>query len=724
MMLSVHPGETLSKLENDPESVKTEESFDNDYILDTRLRSGSYGIVYTTRHKKTNEEFAVKIINRSKLTKKCDESTFREIRVMKSLLDIEHVVRLVDVYISAKSFHIVQIYASGGDVLDRLARRISYSEMDARALSTTLVKTISAMHSRRLCHRDLKPENLLLKDPMDDNSILLADFGFTKFVPNEGLKTKCGTPAFIAPEIVCGKRYDTQADMWGVGCIIYMLISGLAPFRDRTHRGLFRKIRSSNFTFHDSHWENVSLEAKQLITSLLIVDPDYRPTADESLSMSWFKQSKQRLSALDLSGNIRQIQKFTNRRSIIASTKEEKRESKIAESFNVECLTELLNETDEYEDQETPIISNSGRKSRRLNLSLTKDKKFSDLYTMRDQIQRGSAGLVKKCYSESLDREFAVKIIERNWETDEQVLQEVSIMNNLDHEHILGVVDFFEEKDLYYIVMELMEGGDVFDRILSLKNYTESDARDLAKILLEVVDEMHQNGIAHRDIKPQNILLKYENCNSSIKVGDFGFAKRVHTPKSLTVRCGTPSYIAPEILKNQPYDQSCDMWSVGVVIYVMLCGNTPFRDKSQDKLFERIKLGEYKLDPRLDISEEAKRLLRGLMCINPDKRLTAKQALRSEWIKGVSSKVLTRHSLENSRKRMKERRNILMKDIACAFKDFKKKAKCQFKKEKTKLFTSIEFTKSMTKSKMIPIMETRKHSELTESLVHSDDKKM
>lgn len=692
-MLSVLPGETLSRFES-KESVETEHVFENDYSIDKKLRSGSYGVVYTTRHKNTNEEFAVKIIDRTKLKKKDDKSTFREINIMKDLLDIENIVRLVDVYVAPKTFHIVQIYAKGGDVFDRLAKRSSYSEMDAHTLSLTLIKTISEMHVRRLCHRDLKPENLLLKDQLNDHSILLADFGFTKFVPYEGLKTRCGTPAFVAPEVLTKENYDTQADMWSVGCLIYMLICGYPPFKDKTHRGLFRKIRASNFTFHEDSWSNASLESKQLITSLLTVDPDFRPSADEALAMSWFRQSEKNLSTHDLSGSLREMQKFTSKRTLRSSYVSS--DTRLSEAFNVETISEVLEETDKYTDSEEPkevIDSNSNIvESRRLDLSLKKAKKFSDLYTITDKIHRGSAGVVKKCYSEAHSKEFAVKIIERNSGSDEQVLQEVSIMNHLDHETLVGVVDFFEEDDFYYIVMELMEGGDVFDRILSLNNYNENDARELAKVLLLAVDEMHKNGVAHRDIKPQNIFLGCKHSNCKIKVGDFGFAKRVHTPKSLTVRCGTPSYVAPEIVKNQPYDQSCDMWSVGVVIYVMLCGYTPFREKTQDKIFERIKAGEYKFD-RADwsmISAEAKDLIKGLMCINPDRRLTAAQALRSKWISGVSRQSLTRRSLESSRRRIKDRHSLLMVDLAGAFKELKTKAKKQYKREKHKFKSTFD----------------------------------
>ena len=676
---SENPGVTLKGTE----IKETDRVFEDDYSIDKRLRSGSYGTVYTTRHKSTNEEFAVKIIDRAKLKEKDDTATFREIGIMKDLIDVKNIVRLVDVYITPNTFQIVQFYAQGGDVFDRLAKRVSYSEMDARVLSVTLMKTMRDMHARKICHRDMKPENLLLKSPHDDASILLADFGFAQYVPDEGLKTRCGTPAFVAPEIIVGQPYNTQADMWSVGCMIFMLIGGYPPFQDETHRGLFRKIRGSNFTFATAYWNNVSIQSKQLITSLLTVDPVDRLDAAKSLSMPWFQERDDRLSNRDLSGSIKELKKFNARRTFRSAV----RAIAVAAAFKVDKISDLMKETDEHveDDQENVEEANGGLTSSppvvpKLNMSRTKKKKFAELYDVGDKIHRGSEGVVKKCYSKVHHKEFAVKIIERDHHTDEQVLHEVSVMNQLHHEHLVGVVDFFEEGDFYYIVMELMAGGDVFDRIIDLHNYTEKDARDLAKILLVAVDYMHKSGVVHRDIKPQNIFLESKDDNSAIKVGDFGFAKRVHTPKSLTQRCGTPSYVAPEILKNQPYDQSCDMWSVGVVLYVTLCGYTPFMEEQQEDMFRRVKLGDWNFDPEdwSQISDEAKDLIKGLICTNPDRRLTASQALGSKWINGVSDEYLSERSLTSTMRLVKDK-NFRLKTVATAIRALQIKAKAELK---------------------------------------------
>ncbi|KAG7370871.1 protein kinase [Nitzschia inconspicua] len=671
------PGATLTESNSSTDLTPTSPSstasisaqvhiFETDYKLEEKLRSGSYGTVYTTRHRKSNEEFAVKVIDRTKLKEKDDLATFREIGIMKDLADVNNIVKLIDVYIVPETFYIVQVYARGGDVFDRLAKRVSYTEKDARDLGVILLEIMRDMHKRKVAHRDMKPENLLLKSSMNDTSILLADFGFAKYVPEEGLKTRCGTPAFVAPEILVGKQYNTQVDMWSVGCLIYMLIGGYPPFQDETHRGLFRKIRAADFTFHDVYWKNVSLSAKQLITNMLTVDPADRLNAQKCLESDWLEVKEENLSVRDLSGSIAEAKKFNARRKLKSAVSAVM--WSVGKKFKVEKMSELMQQTDKVAEKETCPSDPSVDGPHKLNMSLVKRKKFAEVYDLGQKIHRGSAGVVMKCISKDLSTSFAVKIIKRSPKTDEAVLQEVSIMNQLDHPNLVKVVDFFEEEDNYYIVMELMAGGDVFDRILDMNNYTEKDARDLFIVLLESIEYMHEKGIAHRDIKPQNIFLDSKDSHSRIKIGDFGFAKKVHTPKSLTSRCGTPSYVAPEILKNQPYDQSCDMWSAGVVLYVMLCGYTPFSDESQEKMFERIKLGDWKFDPDdwSHISDEAKDLIKHLMDTNVDHRFTASQALKSRWITGLSDKQLSIRNLSNTAQAIKDHRPRL-KDIGHIF---------------------------------------------------------
>jgi serine/threonine protein kinase len=294
---------------------------------------------------------------------------------------------------------------------------------------------------------------------------------------------------------------------------------------------------------------------------------------------------------------------------------------------------------------------------------------FHDVYEKGRELHSGTASKIYECYPRQSRQEFAVKIVDRKETsrksvtgktTAESVLHEVAILDSLKHRNIIQIIDFFEDDDHFYLVMERMRGGDVFDRITQKKKYTEKDARDLAKVLLDTVAYLHENNIAHRDLKPQCLLLKSKKNDADIKISDFSFACRVHTPQSLTTRCGTPTYVAPEVLKNIPYDQSADMWSIGVILYVLLCGYPPFVDEIQSELFRKVRTAEWQFSgPEWEqVSEDAKNLIRRLLVANPKQRLTAKQALTCKWFCD-DEKSLETHELLQSKETLKKRKSRL-----------------------------------------------------------------
>ena len=227
-------------------------------------------------------------------------------------------------------------------------------------------------------------------------------------------------------------------------------------------------------------------------------------------------------------------------------------------------------------------------------------------------------------------------------------------MASIKHPNIVPVLDFFEEPDCYFIIMELMSGGDLFDRIGKKKSYSEADARDLVNKILLAVATCHQRNIAHCDLKPKNLLLASNDDDSFIKLADFGFAARVHQPKSLTKQCGTPFFVAPEILVRRPYDQQSDMWSVGCIIYLLLSGNLPFSGLSQKDLFRKIIAGRFEFEGDIwnEISNDAKDLVKKLLVIDPDIRLSARKALLHPWLKAPSDR-LSRTSLINASQKLK-----------------------------------------------------------------------
>lgn len=238
---------------------------------------------------------------------------------------------------------------------------------------------------------------------------------------------------------------------------------------------------------------------------------------------------------------------------------------------------------------------------------------------------------------DSQENFFAIKIVTKSKlsEEDEVALQdEIDILKKLEHPNIIRLFDVFDEKENYYLITEKMMGGELFDRIVQKTIYNEKEARDVSRILIEALRYCHERHIVHRDLKPENLLLASEDDDISIKIADFGFAKRCTKPKSLKTQCGTPGYVAPEILKGILYDSQADMWSLGVIIYILLGGYPPFIEENQRELFKKIMKGRYKFHDEYwsDISEDGKSLIKSLMCVDTDKRLMAEEALASKWM--------------------------------------------------------------------------------------------
>jgi len=277
-------------------------------------------------------------------------------------------------------------------------------------------------------------------------------------------------------------------------------------------------------------------------------------------------------------------------------------------------------------------------------------RSFHAEYDVSRELGSGAFSVVKLAVNKKSHVPTAVKIIQKTALSEEEMSSlkmEIDILGSLDHEHIIKLHETFDEGKELYIVTELVEGGELFDRIVSKTNYTEAEARDLVKTFLETMAYLHEQGIVHRDLKPENLLLCSNDDDSNIKVADFGFAKRISELANKEVACGTPGYVAPEILCGIKYGAEVDVWSIGVICYVLLAGYPPFYEDDQNKLFKKIKEGKYHFhdDYWANTSPEAMDLIRKMLCVSQKDRWTARQLLEHPWItmntQALKSKDLT-----------------------------------------------------------------------------------
>ncbi|XP_060152079.1 calcium/calmodulin-dependent protein kinase type IV isoform X2 [Globicephala melas] len=234
------------------------------------------------------------------------------------------------------------------------------------------------------------------------------------------------------------------------------------------------------------------------------------------------------------------------------------------------------------------------------------------------------------------------------------VRTEIGVLLRLSHPNIIKLKEIFETPTEISLVLELVTGGELFDRIVEKGYYSERDAADAVKQILEAVAYLHENGIVHRDLKPENLLYATPAPDAPLKIADFGLSKIVEHQVLMKTVCGTPGYCAPEILRGCAYGPEVDMWSVGIITYILLCGFEPFYDERGDQfMFRRILNCEYYfISPWWDeVSLNAKDLVRKLIVLDPKKRLTTFQALQHPWVTGKAANFV---HMDTAQKKLQE----------------------------------------------------------------------
>jgi len=271
---------------------------------------------------------------------------------------------------------------------------------------------------------------------------------------------------------------------------------------------------------------------------------------------------------------------------------------------------------------------------------------LQDSYEMKEELGKGAFSVVHLAISKKDGSRVAVKVINKEAQKAEQdakrLQTEVEILKKVRHDNIVCLKDLFETSKNLYLVMELVTGGELFDKIVEKGQYSEREASIIVKQMLSAVDYLHDNGIAHRDLKPENLLLKGGD-STHVMLSDFGLSKIVGVDSLMETACGTPYYVAPEVLQAAGYDKEVDLWSVGVITYLLLCGFPPFYGESLPEVFEQIMKAEFDFpDPYwTEVSGDAKDFIQKLLVIDPKKRLTTKQALAHPWVAaGGSNKML------------------------------------------------------------------------------------
>jgi len=308
------------------------------------------------------------------------------------------------------------------------------------------------------------------------------------------------------------------------------------------------------------------------------------------------------------------------------------------------------------EKETKPTPEENGEEDSEDEISLNEG--LENFYEMGDEIGRGGFSVVYEARNKKTGQKVAIKDIQLACQADEEQMnalkREIRIMKKVTHPNILKLYEVFrdgdDDKPNFYMVMEYVPGKELFERIIDRGQYSERHASNIIRQIVSALDYLHSNGIAHRDLKPENLMSSGDDDNEVIKIIDFGLSKKFGD-EQLVTSVGSPGYVAPEVLTETSYDKSVDMWSVGVILYILLCGFPPFFADTSTELFKKIIDVKYDFDDPAwdDVSEAPKEIIRKLLIKDPKQRLTANQLADHPWVKGigVGEKQLNMSNMKN-----------------------------------------------------------------------------
>ncbi|XP_035900416.1 ribosomal protein S6 kinase 2 beta-like isoform X2 [Anopheles stephensi] len=615
------------------------------------LGEGSFGKVFLVRKIvgiDAGTLYAMKVLKKATLKVKDRVRSTNERNI---LADVGHafIVKLHYAFQTPGKLYLILDFLRGGDLFTRLSKEVMFTEEDVKFYLAELALALNHLHSIGIIYRDLKPENILLDQ---DGHIALTDFGLSK-QPLDGSKTYsfCGTVEYMAPEVVNRKGHTFAADWWSFGVLMFEMLTGNLPFHGSNRNDTMNQILKTKLGMP----ENLSPEAQSLLRALFKRNPQNRlgagPNGIDDIkrheffaNVDWdaFERKEVRppfIPAVSRDDAFYFDPEYTNKSPkdspggpVSASAYE------IFRGFSF-IAPGLLDDQPNFANGSNMVMQQqpASRSPFSNEIPGVKPIAFGDEYSLMQELGRGTFSICRMCEHRTTKKHYAAKIIDKSYH---DCREEVEILLRYgNHPNIVTLYGVHEDASYVYLVMELLKGGELLDRILAIHFMPEQEASAVLRTVVSAVAYLHEHGVVHRDLKPSNLL--YASCNhtpESLKLCDLGFAKQLRADNGLLMTpCYTANFVAPEVLKKQGYDLACDIWSLGVLLYIMLDGKTPFAstpNDSPDMILARIGSGKVDLETGKwpTIAHEVKDLLRQMLHIVPSRRPTAAQILRHPWL--------------------------------------------------------------------------------------------
>ncbi|XP_070317715.1 ribosomal protein S6 kinase alpha-2 isoform X2 [Odocoileus virginianus] len=608
------------------------------------LGQGSYGKVFLVRKVKGSDAgqlYAMKVLKKAtlKVRDRVRSKMERDI-----LAEVNHpfIVKLHYAFQTEGKLYLILDFLRGGDLFTRLSKEVMFTEEDVKFYLAELALALDHLHGLGIIYRDLKPENILLDE---EGHIKITDFGLSKEAIDHDKRAYsfCGTIEYMAPEVVNRRGHTQSADWWSFGVLMFEMLTGSLPFQGKDRKETMALILKAKLGMP----QFLSVEAQSLLRALFKRNPCNRLGAGLDgveeikrhpffVTIDWNKLYRKEIKPPFKPAVGRPEDTFHFDPEFTARTPTDSPgvpPSANAHhlfrgfSFVASTLVQEPSQQDLHKATVHPIVQQLHGNN----------VHFTDGYDIKEDIGVGSYSVCKRCVHKATDAEYAVKIIDKSKRDPSEEIE--ILLRYGQHPNIITLKDVYDDGKFVYLVMELMRGGELLDRILRQRYFSEREASAVLCTITKTMDYLHSQGVVHRDLKPSNILYMDESGNpESIRICDFGFAKQLRAENGLLMTpCYTANFVAPEVLKRQGYDAACDIWSLGILLYTMLAGFTPFAngpDDTPDDILARIGSGKYALSGGNwdSISDAAKDVVSKMLHVDPQQRLTAVQVLKHPWI--------------------------------------------------------------------------------------------
>ncbi|KAM9861247.1 ribosomal protein S6 kinase alpha-2 [Aulostomus maculatus] len=639
------------------------------------LGQGSYGKVFLVRKIRgvdRGQLYAMKVLKKAtlKVRDRVRSKMERDI-----LAEVNHpfIVKLHYAFQTEGKLYLILDFLRGGDLFTRLSKEVMFTEEDVKFYLAELALALDHLHSLGIIYRDLKPENILLDEeghikitglciqlfclctpvvsscPLTFGVYLSSDFGLSKEAIDHDKRAYsfCGTIEYMAPEVINRRGHTQSADWWSFGVLMFEMLTGSLPFQGKDRKETMALILKAKLGMP----QFLSPEVQSLLRALFKRNPANRlgagPDGVEEIkrhcffaSIDWNKLYRKEMRPPFKPTVGRPEDTFHFDPEFTSRTPTDS--PGIPPSANTHQLFRGFSfvATNQIQEPSVTTVMPSRQEMNNINpiaQHLRGDVAFTDVYELKEDIGQTPTSVYRRCLHRVTAVEYSVKIIDK---ARKDPSEEIEILLRYgQHPNIITLKDVFDDGQCVHLVQDLLRGDELLDRVLLVPNFIEKDASDIICTLTKTVEYLHSQGVVHRDLKPSNI--RYcddRGLPECLRICDFGFAKQLRAENGLLMTpCYTATFMAPEVLRKQGYDAACDIWSLGILLYTMIAGFSPFASSPEDtaeEILAQIGCGKFIITGgNWDlVSDAAKDIVTKMLHVDPHQRLTAPQVLRHPWI--------------------------------------------------------------------------------------------